>query len=684
MTLLEQIDLKKSRNSLIQRIVWVVAARWARQFNFFSTAREASVWTLAERERFCHLLPLSPLATPESVSFDTSRPASEGYRCGCCVANRAIRRLPLLTSCKPKAPTSMKGPHPRRVERPSKCNPPCREGQKHIVFESSSVCKLLKIIYLSVVLVLAPGSLCAQTVVPPFDALNATSNQPLLSPGVVAVIFGENLTPPNQIGCVFSQQFGWPTNLNGVQVMVGQRPAAIAAHCRLPQAGGMTLELLTCQFPADLAPGEAAVTVSVNGLASAPLEVMLQSHAPALGEFYTQNGQRLGAFRRNGSGQLVTPAVPAAPGEVLSVVANGLGATDPFIREGQITPPPPPSTVTAPVVEMDGGVVDVLGSELRLGHVGVYDVTLRLPSTLAGGEHLVRLRMGDIVSNEVVLLSVHSGVDPTKPSIGAVVSAGSFAPNGAAAPGSILSLFVTNVLGETNTGLFPATEFAGLSVSFNGIPAPLFAVAPEAGQINVLAPLELPETGEVDVRIITAGGASAVFPLQMTSASPGIFLIHDPSNPSRRFAAAQLANTAWLAVPDGVAQALGLPTDCAAQGISPDSYCGRPLRPGDHLQLFLTGLAKATPDGNPGSPALMTGQVAPAGGPLYHTVARPEVTIGGLPAEVDFSGLTPGFAGLYQINAIVPPTVPSGDTVPIRVSASNGLSDTAMVAVRAP
>jgi uncharacterized protein (TIGR03437 family) len=41
------------------------------------------------------------------------------------------------------------------------------------------------------------------------------------------------------------------------------------------------------------------------------------------------------------------------------------------------------------------------------------------------------------------------------------------------------------------------------------------------------------------------------------------------------------------------------------------------------------------------------------------------VTIGGERADVLFSGLTPGFTGLYQVNARVPQNTPIGDTVPL-------------------
>jgi hypothetical protein len=39
------------------------------------------------------------------------------------------------------------------------------------------------------------------------------------------------------------------------------------------------------------------------------------------------------------------------------------------------------------------------------------------------------------------------------------------------------------------------------------------------------------------------------------------------------------------------------------------------------------------------------------------------VTIRGKAAQVAFSGLTPGYAGLYQVNAIVPSGITTGDAV---------------------
>lgn len=76
----------------------------------------------------------------------------------------------------------------------------------------------------------------------------------------------------------------------------------------------------------------------------------------------------------------------------------------------------------------------------------------------------------------------------------------------------------------------------------------------------------------------------------------------------------------------------------------------------DVLSLYLTGL---------GATELRSG--------LHWARIVPKVFVGGLEAQVLYAGRAPGYAGLDQINFIVPDGVASGDTTPLRVEA-NGRS----------
>jgi uncharacterized protein (TIGR03437 family) len=76
-----------------------------------------------------------------------------------------------------------------------------------------------------------------------------------------------------------------------------------------------------------------------------------------------------------------------------------------------------------------------------------------------------------------------------------------------------------------------------------------------------------------------------------------------------------------------------------------------PAHAGETIIIFATGLG-------PVMPAVATGVAAPLS-PLTATVQPSVVTVGGQRAAVAFSGLAPGFAGLYQVNVLVP-AVPPG------------------------
>ena len=79
-----------------------------------------------------------------------------------------------------------------------------------------------------------------------------------------------------------------------------------------------------------------------------------------------------------------------------------------------------------------------------------------------------------------------------------------------------------------------------------------------------------------------------------------------------------------------------------------------PAKPGEYLVMYLAGMGQT-------SPAVPSGQPSPTTEPLARVMMQPTVTVDGQNAAIIYAGLTPGAAGLYQINFQVPSSAHSGD-----------------------
>jgi len=418
------------------------------------------------------------------------------------------------------------------------------------------------------------------------------------------------------------------------------------------------------QLPFNAPIGATTVVVTTGGGSSAPFNVTISSVAPSVAVQGATNTPDIYTAKN----VLVTGSAPANPGDALILYASGLGQTNPAQTS---TPGSAALTATLPTITVGGQAATVFFS--GYGGAGIYQVNFTVPKTVQGSVPLILSIDGQ--DSAAVTLPLFG--------ISAITSGASFLNTDTAAPEEIISLF-GNGLGSTNdlSGVFPSTTAKGVSVTFNGIAAPIFALAATGSQINLIVPAELPTTGTVQVQLTTPTGTTANFPLIMETAVPGIFLTTDPSNAKAQIAAAQFANTVWLVVPTSTATALQIPQNCTASKANPLSICGQPAAPGDTLVVYLTGLGEATPKGDPSGTPLATGVIAPvSGSPLYETTATPTVQLGGVAVTPLFSGIAPGTAGEYQIDFQVPTGVPEGDAVALTVSMPGSTTGTATLAI---
>jgi uncharacterized protein (TIGR03437 family) len=225
-----------------------------------------------------------------------------------------------------------------------------------------------------------------------------------------------------------------------------------------------------------------------------------------------------------------------------------------------------------------------------------------------------------------------------------VVSSGgiSNAANGLSpvTPGSLVSIYGTNLAaGLAQADSIPlSTTLSSVSVTFNGVPAPLLFVS--GGQINAQLPwnvLSSGTTGTASVVVTRNNQASAPQSLPVGPFSPGIFAI----------------GTIAVAInPDG--------SIAAPPGAIP-GITTKPAKIGDPggLVILCTGLGAV--DSTPANGAASLDK-------LRTTTTTPTVMIGGKAAQVVFAGLSPQFVGVNQINIAIPAGTQTGDAVPIQIS----------------
>jgi uncharacterized protein (TIGR03437 family) len=229
----------------------------------------------------------------------------------------------------------------------------------------------------------------AQTLAPPevFSVVNAASLDQRLSPGVLAVIHGWNLTGGD--ACVGGTPL--PTELCGAQVTVDGQFSGIQ---------WATAGQLTIHFPTTLGTGLKELKVMVSGLGEALAWVAVELYAPGL--MSTLPGVSPGVFM--GPAGLITESCPALPGEMVQGYAVGLGAVTPPVGTGQEPPANPPATTNAaPEVFVAGATATVVSSALTPGLVGVYGVAFVVPKLSSPGLNQVKLRIGGVDSNTVLL-----------------------------------------------------------------------------------------------------------------------------------------------------------------------------------------------------------------------------------------------------------------------------------------
>lgn len=309
-------------------------------------------------------------------------------------------------------------------------------------------------------------------------------------------------------------------------------------------------------------------------------------------------------------------------------------------------------SVNQRIRKVSGGTIDTIAGTGASGFSGdggaALQATFNGPFAIAldsGGN----LYIGDTSNNRIRKISGATAGTGNGPVFNAdgVTNAASFQTG--VTPGGIVTIFGSN-LGAPAGQVVAApgapwpVHLSGTSVTIDGVAAPIYRVLNLNGseQLSFQAPFSIAGKNSVGLSVSTANGQGQQVTVNVYGAQPGIFILDSDGT--------------------GAVHASGSPAGSA-----------NPAARGETLIIYLTGLGPVN-----NSPA--TGDAA-SSTTLAPTLITPQVVIGGFKADIAFSGLAPGFIGLYQINAVVPPATPVG-TVDLTVAANGITSNTAKLVVK--
>jgi uncharacterized protein (TIGR03437 family) len=239
--------------------------------------------------------------------------------------------------------------------------------------------------------------------------------------------------------------------------------------------------------------------------------------------------------------------------------------------------------------------------------------------------------VGPFLSLNVAVQAAFSGSGVYLSPVG-VVNAASSAPFTAqVSPGEFLALFGSGLAPTTDSASLPFPKtFHGVQVLINNVAAPIYYVSP--GQINVVVPYGTLTGSTAYIQVNNNGSDSNVVTELTGLTSVGAFT----DNPVGGF---------------GYAAALHPDNSVISES--------SPAQIGETVAVYLAGMGAV-------NLPVADGAVAPSS-PLSITTATPLVfildTSGNYrQAKIAFSGLAPGYAGLYQINFTIPTGLVSGNT----------------------
>ena len=219
--------------------------------------------------------------------------------------------------------------------------------------------------------------------------VNSATFLPGIVPGSLVSLFGTDLTE----GISGTELAGGATTFGGTTVWFGDIPAPILSVTGRPD------EQINVQAPFEIPSGQTtSVRVDNNGTPTTVAGIPVFSAQPGIFEKLVEGGITVGAVIHPDTGELVSPADPAARGEILAVFFTGGGPLEPAVATGQLGPVTP-AVMTLPVtVGVDGIDASTQFTGYAPTFLGLYQANFTVPEQAGCGNRSLSIQVGAALS----------------------------------------------------------------------------------------------------------------------------------------------------------------------------------------------------------------------------------------------------------------------------------------------
>jgi len=448
-----------------------------------------------------------------------------------------------------------------------------------------------------------------------------TPAPPAVSPTGLVFLATQGSSPPPQtftITNLTSGNIALSASTPATQFTVSPTSTGIAPG----QSASLTVSALTAKLSAGVYPGSVVLTFSDGSTQT--VDLLLVVSAPG----------------SSGSARPDKPraAAPCTPGSLLPVFT--------MLDTGFTTPIAWPTALAVQVVDNCGnaintGTVTVSFSNgdpalalLAIGSGNWTGTWVPVNATTSAIAVRADAELGSLSGSVQV-----TGLVATNPNVPLVATGGVLSSGDYKSPpalGLLVSIFGTALAdGQSSASSLPLPDQLGSTTAIvAGQALPMLYVS--ASQVNVLIPYNLAVNAPNQLIVQRGNAISVPVPIAVFDSQPAI-----------------LATAG-----NGMGQGHIYTVNSAGAQILADANA--PATAGNAIVIYSVGLGAVSPPVTAGDPASTT--------TLSQTTVPVTVNIGGQQAPVFFAGLTPGLAGLYQVNATVPTGITPGPQVPVTIS----------------